>query len=223
MKDEQKSLLKNISVKTLLFSFLFLFSIGVFALLAHEVVGENEDWFDTRVFTFLKAHSSPGSIQFFKALTFLGSTWFILSAYIILVTYLLIKHQKADAINIAIIGITSFILLNVLKSVYARHRPDLPLFNALTNYSFPSGHALSSFILCSILVFLTWKSNLERKWKWLLSILLILLSVLIGVSRIVLRYHYASDVLASFCLGFAWVLLCLWLQKIFTKKNPVTE
>ena len=223
MKNGNQTLFKKISFKVLLFSFLFLVSIGLFALLAHEVVGENEDWFDTRVFNFLKGHSSHATIIFFKYITFLGSTYFLLSAYIVVVSYLLIKHRKTDAIDIAIIGITSFLLLQVLKTFFARHRPDLPLFNALTNYSFPSGHALSSFIFCSVLIRLTWKSHWNIKWKYLLSVLLILLALLIGISRIVLRYHYASDVLAGFCLGFAWVLFSFWLQGRIRKKIPAAK
>ncbi|MER3470732.1 MAG: hypothetical protein C4330_05215 [Chitinophagaceae bacterium] len=41
--------------------------------------------------------------------------------------------------------------------------------------------------------------------------LLLFFSISIGISRIVLRYHYASDVLAGFALGYAWVLFSLWL------------
>jgi undecaprenyl-diphosphatase len=196
--------------------------MAVFAVLAHEVLGEKEDWFDTKAFIFLHNHSSPGSLQIFKLLTFLGSTWFLFAGYIILVTYLLLKRNTADAIDIAIMGITSFVLLRVLKSVFARHRPSLPVFRTLDTYSFPSGHALLSFIFCSVLIYLAWKNNRNRTWKWLLSILLILLSVFIGISRIVLREHYASDVLAGFCIGFAWILFSFWVQKIIMKRISVT-
>jgi membrane-associated phospholipid phosphatase len=223
MKNGNKLSLKKVSFKVLLFSFLFLCSIALFALLAHEVVGENEDWFDTRVFNFLKDRSSHATIIFFKYLTFLGSTYFLLSAYVVVVGYLFLKHRIADAIDIAIIGITSFALLQGLKVFFARHRPPLPLFDALSNYSFPSGHALSSFIFCSVLIRLVWKSHWNKKWKYLLSGLLILLAILIGISRIVLRYHYASDVVAGFCLGFAWVLFSFWLQGKIRKKLPERE
>lgn len=215
MKLKQKSIVGNISLRTLLFSLLFLVSLGVFAILAHEVVGENEDWFDTRAFTFLKRYSTPGFIALFRVLTFLGSTWFLLFAYSGLIIYLLVKRRNEDAINAAIIGITSSLLLHGLKAYFARHRPGLPLFEALTNYSFPSGHALSSFIFCSVLIFQVKKTRWRRPWKYTVSILLILLSILIGISRIVLRYHYASDVVAGFCLGFAWVILSFYLQRKF--------
>jgi membrane-associated phospholipid phosphatase len=213
MKKNKKLLFKNISLEALVFFILFLVSITVFALLAHEVVGENEDWFDTRAFNFLKAHSSPASISYFKFMTFFGSTYFLFSAYAVVVGYLVVKRRYADAIDIAIIGITSYTLLYSLKAYFARHRPPLPLFEPLTNYSFPSGHALSGFIFCSVLIYLTWKSSRAKTWKFLLSGFLLLFFLLVGLSRIVLRYHYASDVLAGFCIGFAWVLFSLWLQR----------
>ncbi|HMK26614.1 MAG TPA: phosphatase PAP2 family protein [Chitinophagaceae bacterium] len=222
MKRDQKLLIKNYSIKFLIFAFLFLISMAVFAFVAHEVLGENEDWFDTKAFIFLNNHSSPVSLQIFRVLTFLGSTWFLAIAYIILVVYLFLKKNTADAIDIAIMGITSYVLLNVLKSVFARDRPSLPLFRTLHTFSFPSGHALLTFIFCSVLIYLAWKDNRNRTWKWLLSILLILLAVFIGISRIVLREHYASDVLAGFCIGFAWVLFSFWVQKIIMKRISVT-
>ena len=213
MKKEFKHTIRNISLRTLLFSFLFLASLAFFALLAHEVVGENEDWFDTKAFNLLKGYSTPAFIQFFKWLTFLGSIWFLLCAYCILITYLLIKRRKGDAINVAIIAITSTLLMFVLKAFFERNRPPLPLFKTLNNFSFPSGHALSSFIFCCVLIFLIRKTHWSKPWKYTAAISLLFLSLLIGISRIVLRYHYASDVVAGFCLGFAWVIFSFYLQR----------
>ena len=106
-----------------------------------------------------------------------------------------------------------------LKEFFHRKRPDLPLIRTLDNFSFPSGHALSSFIFCSVLVYLVWKGGLYTAWKWALSVLLILFSISIGISRIVLRYHYASDVIAGFCLALAWVIFSLWLEKKLTSRK----
>jgi undecaprenyl-diphosphatase len=106
-----------------------------------------------------------------------------------------------------------------LKELFHRKRPDLPLVRTLDNFSFPSGHALSSFIFCSVLVYLVWKGALKNTWKWILSALLILFSICIGISRIVLRYHYASDVIAGFCLAVAWVIFSLWLERKLTSRK----
>lgn len=213
MENKRENYFLNISLKTLVAILLFIIALIVFSLLAHEVVFENEDWFDTEVFNFFNENSSPASIQIFKFLSFFGSTFFLLPAYTVLIAWLLYTRRRKDAIDVGIIGATSTLLMHGLKFLFDRSRPELPLFRALTNNSFPSGHALLSFIFCSVLIWLLWNTNLSKKWKWVLLVLLILFSFAIGISRIVLRYHYASDVLAGFCLGFAWVLLFFWIRK----------
>jgi undecaprenyl-diphosphatase len=67
----------------------------------------------------------------------------------------------------------------------------------LKNFSYPSGHATSGFIFYGLLVYLVWKTNIPKLYKWLTASILILLSLLIGFSRIYLRVHYASDVVAG--------------------------
>ncbi len=217
MDKQSKRTIRAISLKAIIVSLLFLISLCVFALLTHEIVFENEDWFDSKAFSFFKNHSTPASIQFFKSLTFFGSPMFLFPAYVIIIVWLIIRKRRNDAIDISIIVISSTVLLHALKALIGRDRPELPLFKELTNPGFPSGHAMSSFVFCSTLMWLVWKTSWDLKWKWGLSCLLVLFSLTIGVSRIVLRYHYASDVLAGFCMGFAWVLFSLWVQQKLRK------
>src|SRR6266404_1091073 len=216
MKKFIREIITEVQLKTVLVSLLFLISIFVFGLLAHEVVGENETGFDNKAFHFLAAFNSPQFITISRIFTFFGSTYFIIPSYIILIIFLWVIRRRSDAINVTIIAASSTLLMLGLKLFFHRHRPALPLLKALTNYSFPSGHALSSFIFCSVLVYLVDKGKLDIRWKWIFSVLLILFSVCIGISRIVLRYHYATDVIAGFCLGFAWVIFSLWLEKKLT-------
>jgi len=189
----------------------FFVAIFLFAFLAKIVVLDKKDLFDTTAFSFLHSHTTPFIIKLMEVFTFFGSTTFLFPAYVVLVGFLLLKRQIRWAVDIAIIGISSELLKLFLKNFFHRHRPDLPLIKTLQSYSFPSGHALSSFIFFSILVYLLWKKDLKPAWKWIISILLILSSIAIGISRIVLRYHYASDVLAGFCMGYSWVIFSLWL------------
>ena len=219
MKKFIRGLVAEIEIKTLLVSLLFIISIFVFGYIAHEIVGENETAFDEKAFHFFAGFSSPRFIMINRILTFFGASYFSISAYIVLLTILFLSGRKTDGINIAIIAVTSSALMFGLKEFFHRKRPDLPLIRTLDNFSFPSGHALSSFIFCSVLVYLVWKGGLHRAWKWVLSALLMLFSICIGISRIVLRYHYASDVIAGFCLALAWVIFSLWLEKKLTSRK----
>ena len=210
--SQTKKTSKEISVKLVATAVLFLVAIFLFAFIAKVVVLNRKDLFDSAAFHFFSTYTTPFTIEVMKVFTFLGSTSFLLPAYLVLVLWLWSKRQKRLALDVGIIAISSELLKLGLKNVFQRQRPDLPLLQSLKTFSFPSGHALSSFIFCSILIYVLWKEDIQRAWKWVFSIVLVLVAVMIGVSRVVLRYHYASDVIAGFCMGFSWVIFTLWLM-----------
>ena len=75
-----------------------------------------------------------------------------------------------------------------------------------------------SMAFYGLLVYIVW---LEVKIRWLRIMLVVLLSVLIfliGYSRVYLRVHYASDVIAGFAVGFGWLLLSLWVMDKLEKR-----
>lgn len=208
-----------ITLKFLFVSLAFLASTFVFAFISHEAVREKEEVFDQRVATFLNDHLNPTTIPVMRFITFFGSTKFLLPAYSTMVIFLLAKRKRRDAINVLILAISSTGLLFGLKNFYHRSRPELPLFDSLRSFSFPSGHALCSFIFCSILSYFTYKSSIRNFYKWLIAAFLLIFSLLIGLSRIVLRMHYATDVIAGFSLGLAWVILSVWIFNKTEKRS----
>ena len=157
----KKKSIESVSIGTYLAGLIFIISLFGFVLIAHEVVWQKEDWFDTKAFVFFKTHSTPLIIDVFKFFTFFGSTVFLLPAWLLLIGGLFFKGKKANAVDIGILAITSTMLLYGLKPVFGRSRPDQPLFEELTNHSFPSGHALSSLIFCSAIAWLIWKMPME--------------------------------------------------------------
>jgi undecaprenyl-diphosphatase len=229
-KNSKLKLLQLISLEVLLVAGLFLLSVFVFAYLAHEVVLENEKAFDNKVSHFFLSFSNEHIVGIMKFFSFFGNIQFLLPAYILLIIYFYTKKQYRYCINIAIISLSSSTLMFALKDIFHRARPQLPILKGLTTYSFPSGHALSSFIFCSIIIYLIWRSGLQKLWKWLFIVLLLMFTLTIGISRIILRMHYPSDVVAGFCLGIAWVILSFWLLRkidysniFFKEKNPIIK
>lgn len=223
MKNRRKKFFKLISLKILLVSTLFIASLFIFALIANEAVLENEKIFDDKVFAFFSSFSTAGFIQVMKVFTFFGSSYFLLPAYLILVGYFFVKRKPAYTIDIAIIAISSTALMQLLKRIFHRQRPNLPIIKGLTSYSFPSGHALSAFIFCSILVFIVRNGAWKHAYKWIASVLLMLFALLIGVSRIALKVHYPTDVIASYCLGIVWVILSFYLLKKMDRKYMAVQ
>lgn len=223
MLSKKKKILEVISLEVLLVSVLFIVSIFAFAFLAKGVVEGKEKKFDNSVFSFFDQFSTPHVISVMRVISFFGSIQFLIPAYIIMIGYFIMRKKYRNAVDVAIIGITSSALMFALKSIFHRQRPDLPIIKGIYTYSFPSGHALSSFIFCSILIFIIQNGVWKKLYKWIVSILLLVCSIIIGISRIILRAHFPTDVIASFCLGIVWVIVSLWLLKKINRQYMIKQ
>jgi undecaprenyl-diphosphatase len=126
------------------------------------------------------------------------------------------KSHAALAILGAVIG--GIVISTLIKMGFDRPRPDLVPHGALVSTaSFPSGHSMMSATVYLTLGALSMRLRPERWLKIYVLILAVLLTVLVGVSRVYLGVHWPTDVLAGWTVGAAWALLCwavmLWLQR----------
>jgi len=153
--------------------------------------------------------------------TFLGKHQFLIPANLILIFYfLLVKRQTWFSIRVITIAISSLALMLLLKQLFQRKRPLSPLLKAAKGLSFPSGHAIMAVTFYGLLIYIL-QHTITIDWlKWLATVLMFVLIILIGFSRIYLRVHYASDVAAGFIIGLLWLLLSLavlkWLESYIT-------
>ncbi|MBA2746886.1 MAG: phosphatase PAP2 family protein [Flavisolibacter sp.] len=217
--DHNEKSVRQIPLKLLIASALFIIALLLFFTLMKIVVLDQKDLFDQRVFNFFESLASDGLHRTMKLITFFGDTKFLLPAYCILVAWLLFRKKIRWAIDISIIGLTGELMKQVLKHSFARPRPELPVYETLQSFSFPSGHALSSFIFAACVIYLLWHGHYKTHWRWIFSMLLVVYALAVGMSRVILRYHYASDVLAGFCIGFAWVMCSLYVLDKFYKSR----
>ncbi|MBE9607702.1 phosphatase PAP2 family protein [Acetobacteraceae bacterium H6797] len=128
--------------------------------------------------------------------------------------YFLLLRQKAAAL-LVLVSVGGGTLLSLgLKMIISRSRPDLvPHAVEVYTASFPSGHAMLSAITYLTLGALL--ARVQPRWRvkiYILSLAL-LTTLLIGASRVYLGVHWPTDVLAGWCLGGAWALLC-WLATL---------
>ncbi len=99
----------------------------------------------------------------------------------------------------------------LLKEIFGRPRPGCNLsFNAATSLSFPSGHSMMSMVLYLSFAALLIRIPYKRSIKIYIISIALFLSIIIGISRIYLGVHYATDVLAGWSIGLAWASFC-WL------------
>lgn len=219
MQKQKKKLLQFLSLKIIIAGFVFVACIVCFAVIVDKVLLEHERAFDDTVFTFFDSFTTPSLIQVMKVVTFLGSTQFMLPAYIIVIIIFLMQKKISDAIKIGLVGTASQALLYTLKFIFHRQRPSASLIKNITTYSFPSGHTFSSFVFCSILVYIVQHTKWKAVYKWIVSVLLLFLSIAIGTSRIILKVHFPTDVAGSLALGIAWGICLAWLIEKMNRKH----
>ena len=120
---------------------------------------------------------------------------------------------------VAIVASVSLLSGWLLKDIFHRARPISPLISGVGGYSFPSGHALGGFIFSGVLLLLLWKTRRNIYLKWGLSFLIFLFGMSIGLSRIYLHVHYATDVIGSLFITLAWFALSyIFFRLIFKHK-----
>ena len=98
-------------------------------------------------------------------------------------------------------------LNQTLKFLIQRPRPEGFALAAETGFSFPSGHSMAAMAFFGLLVWIVWHYKRDRAMRWMCAGAFSLIIVLIGLSRIYLGVHYASDVIGGFCVSLAWLAL----------------
>ncbi len=175
--------------------------------------------FDQEIFAVISPHITESRTRFMLAVTLLGNHIFLIPAIMLLFFYFLIKKNNQLALKIAIIALSSISVTSILKGLFHRHRPAQPMVDGVTNFSFPSGHAFMSVAFYGLLIWLAAINITNKRVRQLIIAFLLSLILVIGFSRIYLRMHYATDVVAGFCMGFIWLLFCLWLTDKAQRKN----
>lgn len=107
------------------------------------------------------------------------------------------------AVNLGLV-----VLINqALKFIIQRPRPDGFRLASVSGFSFPSGHSMVAMAFFGLLAWFVWKYEKDRRQRTLLLAAFGVVIVMVGVSRIYLGVHYASDVVAGFCLSLIWLAL----------------
>lgn len=203
-----------LSVELLISLAVFFAALIAFAWLVRRVFVVQKTGFDERAFQFLGGHVNPIRSELMEDVTFLGTHYFLIPLCIVLVIwFLIVRPHKWYSITVPAIAISSVALMLLLKQIFSRPRPLIPLLEAARGFSFPSGHALMSTTVYGLIIYICWKEVRQSVLRWALVTVFSLLILSICLSRIYLRVHYTSDVLAGICLGIAWLLLSITIVR----------
>ena len=204
-------------------------SIWAFAEVADEVMEAETDHFDAVV---LRAFRQPGDLgtgigpkwmpTAVGDLTALGGTAVLTLMVIIVIAFLILRKKWASALLVLCASVGGTILGTVLKSLFQRQRPSVvPHLTEVTSLSFPSGHSMLSAVIYLTLGALLARTTKDRKVKTFFLLVAVFITVLVGTTRVYLGVHFPTDVLAGWCAGTTWALLCVMVARWLQKKHVV--
>jgi undecaprenyl-diphosphatase len=157
-----------------------------------------------------------------EEITALGGIAVLALVTLAVVGYLLQQRAYGAVSFILIATLGGTFLSFTLKRFFGRERPDAVLHLVTVHSpSFPSGHAMLSAVVYLTLGALLTQVVARRVDKVYFITVALVLTLLIGVSRVYLGVHYPTDVLAGWSVGLAWALLCWVVARILRRRGAV--
>jgi undecaprenyl-diphosphatase len=156
--------------------------------------------------------------ELMRDITALGSTG-VLTIMVLTITGFLAMTRRGHAALFVLAAVTGGTLISwTMKWAYARPRPELVPHGAeVYTASFPSGHSMMAAVVYLTLGALLARTEPDRVVKAYILAVAVLVTLLVGSSRVYLGVHWPTDVLAGWSLGGAWALACwmamTWLQQ----------
>ena len=149
-----------------------------------------------------------GLVDLLEVVAVLGSGWSVRIVLLLIAIYAVLRGRTRTGAWIGLSAAVTAAVAPLAKVVFGRPRPDWPEPLAVEDdFAFPSGHATGAGFAVAVAVLLTRMSVVSRTRRWLLYGCWVLLGFLIGLDRVLLGVHYASDVVAGWSLGAGLTLL----------------
>lgn len=212
--------------RTYLFQLGLLAIVGAFTTLTILVKTTPSFPIDVQITRALQSSSSPLFSGLMQLISWPGFSpqCYLLSALIVAALYFFGFHWEAVAALFA--ALLPPIVNAIVKDYIKRPRPTVDLvdvFRILDSYSFPSGHVMFYVGFFGFLWFLAY-TLLKRSWlRTSLPIVLGIFIALVGVSRMYLGQHWASDVLGAYLLGSLTLVVNIWFYRWGSKRFLVRQ
>jgi undecaprenyl-diphosphatase len=201
-----------------------------FGLIADEV-GEGDTLdFDKAV---LAALREPGNLQepigpawveeAARDITALGGVAFLALLVTLIVIHFLLRGKWRTGAFLAFVVIAGTLISNALKAFFDRPRPDLTGIVHVATASFPSGHATVSAVTYLTLGVVLARASDTHRLKVFYIATAILLTGIVGLSRLYLGVHYPTDVAAGWAIGGAWAILCALATAPEGQTTPIEQ
>src|SRR5580765_1470969 len=190
----------------------------VFLTLASGVIEGDTQAFDTKILQSLRDPHDPSKLigppwleGSLVDLTALGGPTVLTLIVLAVIGFLLLQMRYRTTLFVVATWLSGEFVNSALKHAFNRPRPTIvPHLRDVFSTSFPSGHAMESAIVYLTLGAILMRAADRRFTKAYILGVAVLLTMLVGVSRVYLGVHYPTDVIGGWIIGFAWASIC-WL------------
>ena len=189
---------------------LILFAVACVALgylffsFGSEVAERETGTFDCAVRTWVLAHQSAVGRTILGAVTWLGSSWVLGPAALLLGTLLVRRGARWRPLLLAVTPLVFWLFVTLLKRGYHIMRPATGLAERL-GFSFPSGHASMGMAAAMFFSYILVRERMAPRATFVVGPLL---AIVVGLTRVYLDVHWASDVLGGWAIGAAYGGAC---------------
>lgn len=216
-------LLKRVDFQLLLSFLAILLLVLLFRQIANWIDAGTTDRIDYELLRLcrddtpdLKPRGSPRFVGAVRDLTALGSGTVLALLVVTVSMYYFLQSRWRTGLFLLVTSLLGWGLMEWTKDTYARPRPTIvPHLVVESSYSFPSGHAKMSVVIYLTLGALLAGNSQRRSVRIFWISLAIVLTLLIGCSRVYLGVHHPSDVLAGWLAGAAWAIFAFLLARVF--------
>lgn len=213
-----------ITIEVFLGILICLVSLLLFFVFAKEIMEKDSALLDQQFSLFVYTLRTPFLTQLMLAITAFGDKLLLLFAATLSIIFAIRNHKKEAVLFCLALAMGAF-LNTSFKAMAQRPRPYIAPLVVEQYYSFPSGHAMNSFIFYSLIAYFSYHFFRNKKLTLVATCFSAGLILLIGFSRIYLGVHYLTDVIAGYLAGFWWFITILLVEHtlIFYKLFRKTE
>lgn len=201
-----------------------------FIKIAEETAEGDLKEFDDRILRALRDPVTPDIpvgppwlVEAGKDITALGGRTLLMITVLTVMGALALERKLHAMWLVGIAALGGGVLTTAMKELFARARPDaVPHLVPVLSPSFPSGHSMLAAVIYLTLGALLASFHSRRSTKAYLMGVAMFMTLVVGVSRVYLGVHYPTDVLAGWCAGLVWALVC-WLVARYLQERGAVE
>ncbi|WP_459500914.1 phosphatase PAP2 family protein [Bacillus sp. C1] len=192
--------------------------LAAFTLIAWRVHADGVTTLDAYVKEILRGSQTESSLSFFSYFTKLGSAIGITGTLTLSLFVFWKKRYYVAMVMYPTAILITHLVNKGMKEMMKRDRPSLNEALDALGYSFPSGHAMLSLITYGFLAYIIAVNVKNVTGKVFITIVMALLIIWIGLSRVILSVHYPTDILAGYCVSGILLIIAIYFHRLFSER-----